>query len=76
VLLFSLFLLPLGYLRVLLLYFIDLGYVDESNVLLPVDFLQFEGAVDGGASQNVHSLLNKRKLDGFSFTTLPHYYFY
>jgi hypothetical protein len=52
----ELVLFALGHLRELFLDFIDFGEVDEDDVALPVDLLEFEAFVDGVAVEQVEFL--------------------
>ena len=63
------------YLLELLFDFIDLGNVNEGNVLLAVDPLKLQTLVDCADIHYVHLLLYHWELHSFLYFTLPHYYY-
>ena len=69
------FLIAFGDLSIFFLDFIDFGNIDECNVLLSVDLLEFETFVDRAVSGKIDSLFYEGQLDLFFLAVLPHYYF-
>ena len=71
------FVVAFGDLGVLLFDLIDFGDVDEGDVLLPVDFLEFEALVDGRTGLQVEAFFYEGQLHALLLlTTLSHYYLF
>lgn len=67
---------PLCNLLKLLLDLIDLGDIDEGDVLLPVDALELEALVYGARVHEVHLLLYHWELQGLLVLYVLYHYYY